>query len=285
MCWGIFFDCTGQPKAVIVITNCLEDRMKKIIKLCLLFSHILLQATPFDLTQEQLTELGNKIWQNECNKSEKKIVWWNKGEPCASLGIGHFLWFPRTKSKKFTETFPSLVAFLIEKKAIVPEWLATKPQQPCPWKSYEDFVQHSTSTQAQELRTLLTKTVALQAEFILQRAEKALPSIIRLTAEEKRAHVKQQFHRMTSSTRGIYALVDYINFKGEGINPKEQYAGHGWGLRHILQQMNGTEMGADALKEFAHMAKKVLEQRVAHAPDQKMEVSHLNGWKNRIDAY
>lgn len=259
--------------------------MKKIMTIHLLLLSILLSATPFDLTQDQLAELGNTIWQRECNKSAEKIVWWNRGEPCASLGIGHFLWFPRAKSKKFTETFPSLIAFLVERKAHVPEWLAKNPKQPCPWNNYEHFMKQSTSTQAQELRTLLTSTVALQAEFILQRAEKALPAIVQKTPAEKRAHVRQQFNRMASSTRGIYALVDYINFKGEGINPKEQYAGHGWGLRHILQQMKGTEKGVNALQEFTHMAKKVLEQRVAHAPDQKMEVSRLNGWKNRVDGY
>lgn len=257
--------------------------MKKILPLLLMYAPA--YATPFNLTQNQLQELGNDIWRRECNASNEKIVWWNKGEPCASLGIGHFLWFPKTKSKKFTETFPHLIAFLIEKKAAIPEWLAKNPQQPCPWTSYEHFVKNSTSSQVQDLRTMLTNTVALQAEFILQRAEKALPAMIQKTAIDQRDHIQKQFKRMVSCTSGVFALVDYINFKGEGINPKEQYAGHGWGLRHILQQMNGTEMGLDALKEFTHTAKKILEQRVAYAPNQKIEVSRLNGWKNRIDGY
>lgn len=243
------------------------------------------EVTPFNLTQPQLLELGNKIWHRENGKSTEKLVWWNKGEPCASLGIGHFIWYPRTKSKKFTETFPSLIAFFIEKNVPLPAWLAQNPHQPCPWNSYEHFAKNSTSEKAKELRSLLANTLLLQIEFIVQRTERALPLMIDKTKISSRDNVKKQFYRIASDVSGVYALIDYIHFKGEGTNPKEQYAGHGWGLRFILQQMNGTETGTEALKEFTHIAKKVLEERVAHAPNQKIELSHLNGWKRRIDSY
>ncbi len=44
---------------------------------------------------------------------------------------------------------------------------------------------------------------------------------------------------MAASPNGVYALVDYVNFKGEGTLATERYQDHGWGLLQVLEGMKG----------------------------------------------
>jgi hypothetical protein len=46
------------------------------------------------LTPAQLQRVGLRIWQNECAGSVAGLTSWNAGEDFASLGIGHFIWYP-----------------------------------------------------------------------------------------------------------------------------------------------------------------------------------------------
>jgi hypothetical protein len=81
---------------------------------------------------------------------------------------------------------------------------------------------------------------------------------------------------------GRYALVDYVNFKGEGSRPEERYAGQGWGLAQVLAEMRG---GLPANVDFAGAAARVLERRVQNAPNERREQRWLPGWMRRVDSY
>ena len=35
-------------------------------------------------------------------------------------------------------------------------------------------------------------------------------------------NLEYQFYRVANSPNGLYALIDYVNFKGEGINDSEK---------------------------------------------------------------
>ena len=62
--------------------------------------------------------------------------------------------------------------------------------------------------------------------------------------------MQQRFDRVASSAMGCYALVDYVNFKGEGVLATERYAGQGWGLLQVLEGMSqetGSRGGQKAL--------------------------------------
>jgi hypothetical protein len=48
-----------------------------------------------------------KIWQNECNGTIAGLTSWNAGEDFASLGIGHFIWYPKGRRGPFEKVFPS----------------------------------------------------------------------------------------------------------------------------------------------------------------------------------
>ena len=90
-----------------------------------------------------------------------------------------------------------------------------------------------------------------------------------------------------ASPTGAYAVIDYLNFKGAGTNPSERYNGIGWGLLQVMQAVPKKIESAAIVSVFAHAAEKVLEQRVANAPQEKkpLEQKWLLGWKNRIKTY
>ncbi len=94
-----------------------------------------------------------------------------------------------------------------------------------------------------------------------------------------------QFHRVAETPQGIYALTDYVNFKGEGISGTERYQGQGWGLLQVLQQMPGNT--SDPIMEFADVAECVLTRRIRNAPQKRhaIEARWLPGWEVRIETY
>lgn len=237
------------------------------------------------LTDQEADTIGKKIWLNEAGGSIDKLTWWGVNEEFASLGIGHFIWYPAKTPVTFTQTFPHVLLFLRQHGARLPAWLDKKPLQPCPWPTRTAFLQDLNSQRMKELRTLLASTIALQTRFIVQRLQQVLPALLATVSTNNRPHIQTQFQRMLSSNQGLYALIDYINFKGEGTNTKERYAGKGWGLKHVLLGMQGTARGKPALKEFARAAKQVLSQRVAHAPAERHEERWLAGWLKRCDSY
>ena len=110
----------------------------------------------------------------------------------------------------------------------------------------------------------------------------ALPVMLAaIDAPEVRARVERQFHRVSGAPNGLYALIDYVNFKGEGSNPRERYRGQGWGLLQVLEQMD--EHADDDMKEFARSADFVLTRRVANAD--RDESRWLPGWRKRLQTY
>jgi len=132
-----------------------------------------------------------------------------------------------------------------------------------------------------ELRSLLADTIAFQAKFAGLRLERALPQMLSAAPNAERHKVQANFERVAREPQGLYALVDYVNFKGEGTLPSERYRGEGWGLLQVLGEMgNGP-----ASLEFSRAADKVLTRRVANAPVTRNERRWLPGWRNRIRTY
>ena len=100
-----------------------------------------------------------------------------------------------------------------------------------------------------------------------------------------RETVKQRFEQMAKSASGCYAMVDYVNFKGEGVLATERYAGQGWGLLQVLEGMSQQNTHRTAVRIFADSAKRVLSTRVQNAPPNRNEARWLTGWINRINTY
>jgi hypothetical protein len=236
------------------------------------------------LSHVDVLKIGKKIWQNECNGTIAGLTSWNAGEDFASLGIGHFIWYSRGRRGPFEESFPKVVSFISKRGAKLPALLLGIGEKPCPWNSRTEFLQAQHSNEMNQLRSFLADTIDLQAEFLIARLESALPKMLAEAAPSDRANVQQQFERLTKTSQGCYALVDYVNFKGEGVLHTERYQGRGWGLLQVLEAMPGTSE-AGAVDEFARAAKAVLTQRVQNSPPNRHESRWLPGWIRRVNSY
>jgi hypothetical protein len=113
--------------------------------------------------------------------------------------------------------------------------------------------------------------------------EEALPKMLRSAPAPDRDNVRAQFQRLAATGAGTFALIDYVNFKGEGTKLEERYKGEGWGLLQVLAGMNSSGGGGPA--EFSRSAAAVLERRVQNSPPARNEVRWLPGWKSRVRSY
>ena len=230
-------------------------------------------------------KIGKRVWQNECNGTISGLTSWNHGEDFASLGIGHFIWYPKGRRGPFEESFPKLVSFVSSRGANLPTLLLDVGSgKPCPWNSRVEFIRAQNTPEMTQLRRFLADTIDLQAEFLVARLEAALPKMLAEAAPADRTNVQQQFERLTKTRQGCYALVDYVNFKGEGVLHTERYQGEGWGLLQVLEAMQGNSE-ATAADEFARAARTVLTRRVHNAPPERHESQWLTGWLRRVNSY
>jgi hypothetical protein len=236
-------------------------------------------------THSEVLEIGKKIWRNECDGTVAGLTSWNEGEKFASLGIGHFIWYPKGQRGPFEESFPKLVSFIAKRGAKLPGLLLGAGEHPCPWNLRAEFLQAQNTPEMKQLRQFLVDTVDLQAEFLISRLQNALPKMLAEAAPSDRANVQQQFERLASTPQGCYALVDYVNFKGEGVLHTERYQGQGWGLLQVLENMHDTSPDAAAVDEFARSAKATLTRRVQNAPAERHESRWLSGWLQRVNSY
>jgi hypothetical protein len=236
-----------------------------------------------NLSPAETRRIGNRIWQNECGGTIAGLTSWNTGENFASLGIGHFIWYPKGVRGPFDESFPKFVEFVESRHAELPAAVVAKDG--CPWKSRTEFNQAAQSPAMKELRAFLTRTIDLQAEFLVHRLRDALPKMLAEGGASNHAQVQERFDRVASSAAGCYALVDYVNFKGEGVLATERYAGQGWGLLQVLEGMTNDSPGRAAVKSFADSAKMVLKNRVRNSPPERNEAKWLPGWLKRVETY
>ena len=242
-------------------------------------------AQGFTLSHSDALKIGKRVWQNECGGTISGLTSWNHGEDFASLGIGHFIWYPKGRRGPFEESFPKLVSFVSSRGAKLPTLLlGVGDLQPCPWNSRAEFLQAQNTSEMTQLRRFLADTIDLQAEFLVARLDASLPKMLAEAAPADRANVQKQFERLTKTPQGCYALIDYVNFKGEGVLHTERYHGQGWGLLQVLEAMQGNS-DSDAPAEFARAAKTVLTRRVQNAPADRHESRWLTGWLRRVNSY
>ncbi len=237
-------------------------------------------AEGYQLSGAERAAIARKIWQNESGGTVNGLTAWNGGENFPSLGIGHFIWYKKGERGPFTESFPQFIRFAQNRGAQPP---AVALQAGCPWPSRAHFQKNFNSPEIAGLRNWLAKSTTLQADFIIAKSRAALPKMLAAAAAGDRERIQSNYEKVASTGGGTYALIDYVNFKGEGINPTERYRGQGWGLLQVLSNMQNVAAGPAAQQEFARAAKKTLSQRVANAP--KNENQWLPGWHNRCQTY
>ena len=235
------------------------------------------------LEAAQLDWLGSQIYRNECGRRPSCLTAWNAGEDFPSLGIGHFIWYRAGQKERYTESFPALLAYMEARGAPAPAWIRALEGE-APWPDRESFQQDLDSPRMQELRDFLAEHMALQTAFIVERFREAPGALLAAAPEPEREELASRFRAVAhaSPPHGLYALIDYIHFKGEGIAESERYQGRGWGLLQVLQGMSDD---TDPLAAFAASARRVLAERVENAPPERRESRWLQGWHNRIATY
>lgn len=262
--------------------------MRFIFLFSLLFSALF--ATPLNLSDKQADFIAKKVWQNEGAGLDKYLVHWNDGEDFASVGIGHFIWFSKGHTERFREVFPMVVAFMEKKGVRMPSWLDANT--PLPWNSKAEFyaAKKAKSKTYTELFTFLKATMPLQAAFMAQRLSEALPQMLESIDEPKQQElIQRRFNDVmynkdgSVNEQGLYVLLDYTNFKGEGTLESERYKGQGWGLLQVLEHMDPKEPNTQ--KAFARSAKEMLSRRIKNSPPARGEERWRKGWNVRLDTY
>ena len=233
------------------------------------------------LSKSDALILANKIWQNEGDGKDQYLTHWNEGETFASLGIGHFIWYPvNISNRPYRESFSKLLTYIEENGVELPYGIT--PNTPCLWPNRTAFYKGFDTPKMHELRQLLKTTFLEQAQFIVLRLHQSLPQIIVAASKKRQPYIKNRFETIAQTPNGIYALADYINFKGEGVFEKERYQGYGWGLLQVLDAMPENSRN-NILIDFVTAADFVLTRRVKYAP--KEESQWLAGWRKRLQTY
>lgn len=222
--------------------------------------------------------LGKRIWANECAGSVQGLVSWNTGEAFPSLGIGHFIWYPAGVNERFDESWPKFVAFARRAGVRVPASF----NGPAPWPNKAAFMADRSGL-ADSMRRWLAQHVDVQTKYIIHRSRLAYRTMVQ--ASRRPQAVAAHYQALAATTQGMYCLVDYVNFKGEGLKPEERYNGQGWGLLQVLEEMRGNPKGRAATAEFSRAASAVMRRRVANSPAARGEQRWLAGWLNRCNTY
>lgn len=228
--------------------------------------------------------IGIKIWFNESGGSVDGLTSWNDGENFASLGIGHFVWHPYGNGRNPNSSFPALIKYMEQRKNIViPTWLRNNPY--CPWPNKVIFTQAKNSPRMMELRIFLQKTIPVQAEYMVKNLEETLPELLATAPAQDRALIYHNFYTLARTSAGIYALVDFLNFKGAGLSGARGNYENGSGLLHVLRDMSKAPKGTSPLRAYVMAAKNVLIRRVERAAPGAHYERWLAGWFNRINTY
>ncbi|WP_341582175.1 hypothetical protein [Marinobacter metalliresistant] len=236
------------------------------------------------LTPAQLDWVGQQIFRNECAGRFECLVHWNEGEAFPSLGIGHFIWYPEGVDGRFVESFPALVEYMKQRQVSIPEWLRDLDPFDAPWGDRQSFLAVVDSPEMAELREFLAGSQGMQAEFIFRRARMSLEKVIDAAPEEQEDDITERLEALSQTPGGVYAIMDYVNFKGEGVSQTERYKGDGWGLLQVLMAMSGDPEEA-AIQQFREAARKVLTRRAENAEDPVERERWLPGWLKRLDTY
>jgi hypothetical protein len=220
---------------------------------------VVLKENSFDGTQfitkirNKKDKMFNQLSVNEGTKEKKNLAFWSTNEAFPSLGIGHFIW---GTDGVYDYVFPQFVDFLLEKSEETPPAFTfptkyqtslynklivngklTYPKEA--WKDKESF---DKSTITSELRNFLDETEVknMQREFIMQRAYKSIYSIIETEKDPTiKTKLKTRINKLINeSDNSRFALLDYINFKGNGLKTTERVNGKGWGLKQVILGMN-----------------------------------------------
>jgi hypothetical protein len=250
------------------------------------------------LNQDLVENIGRKVLYNETHCQASALVHWNTGELFPSLGIGHAIWFPRNVNPGFQESFPNLMKFIrlrisAQGKMMIPAWLDMDVIGPAPWADKNEFDNPpiGLAGKKEELQAFLSlpEVVRLQMAYLVYRLETGIYKILAdtewkgdMTGAQK---IYDNFLALSSGAFGLRSMVDYTNFKGEGVRWIERtyFNKYQWGLKQVLLQM--PDQPTNLYMDFADAAQMMLERVVANVAPERQELAKkwLVGWTVRVN--
>jgi hypothetical protein len=120
----------------------------------------------------QMDHIARLIFHNECNGREACLTSWNKGEEFASLGIGHFIWYPQgtpENNKHFSESFPGLIYFMRQQGVVIPAWIHA--DQGCPWQNRKVLRKYAKNTKNDGITSVFNQNYAISGLFYAKTPE------------------------------------------------------------------------------------------------------------------
>jgi hypothetical protein len=212
---------------------------------------------------------------------------WNDGEDFASLGIGHFVWRPRESGGSINDEFPQLLRYMRKQGVFIPLWIYNVNPLYCPWHTREEFKAATHTPEMQELQKFLLQSIPVQAEYMVYKLKIILPKFLANVPPYERPYIAKQFSTLEHTANGLYAMVDYLNFKGSGTAFSKKYDNYGWGLLQVLEYMQFAPTKLSPVEAFAWSAKMVLKRHVEQTapPNREQYAAWLPGWYKRIDTY
>ena len=127
--------------------------------------------------------------------------------------------------------------------------------------------------------------------FLIERLARALPAIVAAVPEEAaRARLAERLGRIlyaadgSIAPEGVYALVDYVNFKGEGTQASGALPGRGLGPVAGARGDGGSTR-ARSSPPSPTPRPRCSSRRVALAPGERREARWLDGWLKRVASY
>ena len=222
----------------------------------------------FELTNEEKQKLGRAIARRELGA--QGLIDWSGSEDFASLGVMHATWGSE-KTIKHQNGFIKFLKYAVSRGATLPEFL--KDNQENPWQSRGSFfyAKYSRDPRMVDLQQFLEMTKPLQIDFTIDRAAEACNKI--LADGNYDANDAAKLSELSKDVKGVFAIIDYVNFKGEGniADPSN------WGLANVLHEMDVA--GGNEIDRFIAAAQKTL---ATHHPKYFM---YKTGWIVRLNGY
>ncbi len=257
--------------------------MKKgyVVLLIVICSQSFLQARHF--TKAEIHKIGRWVFFNETSGKMENMIFWNTHEEFPSLGIGHAIWHLQGHKRIHEEQFPALCQYLKDHGIELPKWLEKALPLGAPWKTRQAFLKDE--KRRAELLELLCSTIDLQAQFMVDRFHAKILEILDVVPVEQRKKVARHIAMLEQTPLGTYALIDYLNFKGSGLNRLADGTPQYWGLLQVLMDIPENVNKETILKAFTISAAKVLTRRVQESGPEYKLIKFFHGWMKRISTY
>lgn len=256
---------------------------KKLVTLLILNLIINFNTTLLSINSVDAKRIGMIIWENEGSCRIENLTFWSPYESFPSLGIGHFIWFPKGKKSTYKEQFPRLCEYFKKNGVYLPKWLNEAVKTGAPWTSRTEFLRDK--QKIRDLQNLLSSTIDLQSRFIINQFEEQIPLIIKSCPEKHKTKINNNVQLMKQTLLGTYALIDYLNFKGSGTMKNEEKLNTGHGLLQVLLDMPNNLNLNNVNKAFAVSAAKILLRRIKNSNPNYDLIIYLGGWMRRVNSY